>query len=244
MRIRLRSQRGLRDGSARGRGSPGCPRWRGCGREPGADNRSSSIRIAALDAGVTDRNHSTVVAHPPALPSGPSIAPDDRGRGRRSGKPRTVPVGIVELDGRRFVQATYGEAGWGANLRAAGAAIITEGDRHERVQAAELPPEEAGAIIRRTLQSFRRSRLLRALLGPRARPPIGVLWRYRIRVDDTLEEYVADARRHPLFEFRPDQREPAQARTADPESIAEPRRSSRSRNRGWFRPASTSAGRT
>jgi deazaflavin-dependent oxidoreductase (nitroreductase family) len=75
-------------------------------------------------------------------------------RGRRSGKPRTVPVGIVELDGRRFVQATYVEAGWGANLRAAGAAIITEGDRNERVQAAELPPEEAGAIIRRALQSF------------------------------------------------------------------------------------------
>ena len=27
-------------------------------------------------------------------------------RGRRSGQPRTVPVGMLELDGRRFVQAS------------------------------------------------------------------------------------------------------------------------------------------
>ncbi len=46
-------------------------------------------------------------------------------------------------------------------------------------------------------------RLLRALLGPRFRPPIGALWRYRIRIDDALEEYVTEARRHPLFELRP-----------------------------------------
>jgi hypothetical protein len=30
-----------------------------------------------------------------------------------------------------------------------------------------------------------------------------VLWRLRIRIDDTLEDYTAEARRHPLFELRP-----------------------------------------
>ena len=123
-------------------------------------------------------------------------------RGRRSGQPRTVPVGLLELDGRRFVQASYGEAGWAANLRAAGEATITDHGRRVPVQAVELPPEEAGAILRRALQPFRRSRLLRALLGPRWRPPVALLRRYRIRVDDTPEEYVAEARRHPLFELR------------------------------------------
>ncbi|HKA48446.1 MAG TPA: nitroreductase/quinone reductase family protein, partial [Candidatus Dormibacteraeota bacterium] len=39
-------------------------------------------------------------------------------RGRRSGKLRTVPIGMIELDGRSFVQASYGEIGWVANLRA------------------------------------------------------------------------------------------------------------------------------
>jgi hypothetical protein len=80
---------------------------------------------------------------------------------------------------------------------------MTAHGRRVPVRAVELPPEEAGAILRRALESFRRSRVLRALLGPRARPPIGVLWRYRVRIDDTLEEYVAEARRHPLFELRP-----------------------------------------
>jgi len=124
-------------------------------------------------------------------------------RGRRSGKPRTLPVGMLDFDGRRFVQASYGGAGWAANLRAAGEATITDHARRVPVQAVELPPEEAGAILRCALQPYRRSRLLRALLGPRLRPPVALLRRYRIRVDDTPEEYVAEARRHPLFELRP-----------------------------------------
>jgi deazaflavin-dependent oxidoreductase (nitroreductase family) len=125
-------------------------------------------------------------------------------RGRRSGKIRTVPIGMLELDGRSFVQASYGEIGWVANLRADGeATLIHPGGRRIPVQAIELPPEEGGAVLRRALQRFRRSRVMRALLGPNFRPPIGVLWRLRIRVDDTLEEYIAEARRHPLFELRP-----------------------------------------
>ena len=36
--------------------------------------------------------------------------------------------------------------------------------------------------------------------------PAAILHRYRFRVDDHLEDYVAEARRHPLFELVP--REP------------------------------------
>ena len=124
-------------------------------------------------------------------------------RGRRSGKPRAVPVGMVELDGRMFVQASYGESGWVQNLRVAGEATLTEHHRVMQVKTVELAPDEAAAILRRILAPYRRSRLLRALLGPRFRPPIGVLSHYRIRIDDTPEEYLAEARRHPLFELRP-----------------------------------------
>ena len=124
-------------------------------------------------------------------------------RGWRSGKPRTVPVGMVQLDGRKFIQSSYGEGGWVLNLRAAGEATLTEHDRGRPVQAVGLPPEEAATILRRTLEPYRRSRLLGALMGPRFSPPIGVLSRYRIRIDDTSEEYLAEARRHPLFELRP-----------------------------------------
>jgi deazaflavin-dependent oxidoreductase (nitroreductase family) len=125
-------------------------------------------------------------------------------RGRRSGMPRSKPVGMVELDGAWFVQSSYGETGWVANLRAAGEATVTRpGGGRVPVRAIELPPDEAGAVLRRALEPFHRSRLLRALLGPEMRPPIGVLRRLRLRVDDTPAEYVAEARRHPLFELRP-----------------------------------------
>jgi deazaflavin-dependent oxidoreductase (nitroreductase family) len=124
-------------------------------------------------------------------------------RGRKSGEPRTVPVGVVTLDGRRFIQSSYGETGWVRNLRANAEATVTDGDRTEPVTVVELTPDEAAAILQRVLAPFHRSGLLRAALGPNFRPPIGVLWRVRLRVDDTLAEYAADARRHPLFELRP-----------------------------------------
>jgi deazaflavin-dependent oxidoreductase (nitroreductase family) len=125
-------------------------------------------------------------------------------RGRRSGKERTIPVAMLELDGAWFVHACYGETGWVANLRAAGEATVTRpGGHRATVQATELSPEEAGAVLHRALGSFRRSRLFRTMLGPRARGPVGVMWAFRIRVDDTLEEHIAAARRFPLFELRP-----------------------------------------
>jgi deazaflavin-dependent oxidoreductase (nitroreductase family) len=125
-------------------------------------------------------------------------------RGRRSGTARTVPVAMLEFERGWYVQACYGETGWVANLRAAGEATVTRpGGQTVRVRAVELSPEEAGDVLRRALASFRRSRVFRALLGPRARGPAGVMWAFRVRVDDTPEEYTAAARRHPVFELRP-----------------------------------------
>jgi hypothetical protein len=111
---------------------------------------------------------------------------------------------MIELDGRWFVQASYGETGWVANLRAdPEATVIHSVERTVRVQAIELTPEAGGAVLLRALQAFRQSRLMGVLLGPSFRPPIGVLWRLRVRIDSTLDEYIAEARRHPLFELRP-----------------------------------------
>jgi deazaflavin-dependent oxidoreductase (nitroreductase family) len=125
-------------------------------------------------------------------------------RGRRSGRPRTVPVAMLEHEGAWYVHACYGVTGWVANLRAAGEATVTRpGGRRVTVRAIELSPEAAGAVLQRALAPFRRSRVFRALLGPHARGPVGILWAFRIRIDDTLEEHTAVARRFPLFELRP-----------------------------------------
>ena len=121
-------------------------------------------------------------------------------RGRRSGKPRTVP-GHRRIRRSHVCPSVLRRERLGAEPSVAGEATLTDHRRIMQVNTVELPPDEAAAILRRILEPYRRSRLLRALLDL-VRPPIGVLSRYRIRIDDTPEEYLAEAQRHPLFELR------------------------------------------
>lgn len=123
-------------------------------------------------------------------------------RGRSSGRPRTTPVAMLELGDVRYIQASFGVTNWVRNLRAAGEATVSRGSWSQTFDVVELPPETAGPMLRDALAAFHRSHLLRTLLGPRVRPPAAILYRYHFRIDDTPEEYVAEARRHPLFELR------------------------------------------
>jgi deazaflavin-dependent oxidoreductase (nitroreductase family) len=125
------------------------------------------------------------------LPFGPNVLLTVRGR--TTGQPRTFPVAILEHDGRRFVQSPFGEVHWVRNLRVAGTAVVTRGNRQETVAATELVPEQAGPILRDALEPYRRSRLLRAVLGRL----------FTIPRDATLDDYVVEARRHPMFELVP-----------------------------------------
>jgi hypothetical protein len=108
-----------------------------------------------------------------------------------------------ELGARRYVQASFGEVNWVRNLRLSGEAVIRRGRWLQAMRATELSPNDAGQLMYEALAEFHRLRLLRILLGPTVRPPAAILHRYRLRVDEGLEEYVAEARRHPLFEFVP-----------------------------------------
>ena len=56
-------------------------------------------------------------------------------RGRKSGLPRTTPVAIIEVSGRRWVWAPWGDVQWVRNLRAAGRATIIVRRRKEEVTA-------------------------------------------------------------------------------------------------------------
>jgi deazaflavin-dependent oxidoreductase (nitroreductase family) len=125
-------------------------------------------------------------------------------RGRRSGIERPTPVAMLEVDGDSYVQATYGAEGWARNLRAAGeASIVHSGGRRSSVHAIEVPPDKAAVILRGVLEPYRQLRFMRRLLGDNVRPPVALLRRYRVRIDDTPEDYLAEAQRHPLFELRP-----------------------------------------
>jgi deazaflavin-dependent oxidoreductase (nitroreductase family) len=77
-------------------------------------------------------------------------------RGRKSGLPRTAAIAVLEVSGRRWVWAPWGEVHWVRNLRAAGTASIKVRGRTEEVRATELDPTERLAFFRDTLGPFAR----------------------------------------------------------------------------------------
>jgi hypothetical protein len=99
-------------------------------------------------------------------------------------------VAVIEVDGRRWVWAPWGDVHWVRNLRTAGRATITRRGRTEEVRATELDPEERVGFFRDTL-------------GPLARTlPFGVTF---IRIVDgvDLADPVAAAQGRPVFELHP-----------------------------------------
>ena len=91
--------------------------------------------------------------------------------GRRTGEPRTTPVALVDIDGKRWVIGTFGETNWVRNLRAARHATLSVGQRRQEVDARELSIEEGAAFFRDVLkpyvQRIRVGGLLLAVLGAR-----------------------------------------------------------------------------
>ena len=72
-------------------------------------------------------------------------------RGRKSGRPRTVPVLLVEQGGQRWLVAPYGVVQWVRNIRAAGTATLTCGRRSEAIAVSELPAREAAPVLKQYL---------------------------------------------------------------------------------------------
>jgi deazaflavin-dependent oxidoreductase (nitroreductase family) len=109
-------------------------------------------------------------------------------RGRNSGQPRTTPLAIIAVDGRRWVWAPWGDVHWVRNLRAAGGATITVRGRDEDVTATELDKAERLAFFRE-------------VLGPVARDlPFGAQF---IRIVDgvDLDDPVEASDGRPVFEL-------------------------------------------
>ncbi len=114
-------------------------------------------------------------------------------RGRKSGHPRTTPVGFLEHDGHRYVFGTFGDVDWTRNLRAAGEAVVGRGWRRKRVSAVELRnPQEKALILKDVLAPFLASRMGSSMLR------MG----YDLTKDSTMDDYVREARSHPGFELR------------------------------------------
>src|SRR4051794_24714307 len=110
--------------------------------------------------------------------------------GRKTGEPRTTPLAIIEVGGRRWVWSPWGDVHWVRNLRAAGRATITVHGKTEDVSATELDGAERVAFFR-------------DVLGPVARRMrFGVLF---IRIVDgvDLNHPVEEAADRAVFELHP-----------------------------------------
>lgn len=116
-------------------------------------------------------------------------------KGRRSGEPRTTAVNMFERGDVRYVVGTFGETDWVRNLRAAREATLIQRGRRVVVDAEELPVEKAAPVLRDALRPFLGTRF-----GAQALRRF-----YDVALDAPLAAYVAEARRHPIFELRPRQ---------------------------------------
>jgi deazaflavin-dependent oxidoreductase (nitroreductase family) len=127
------------------------------------------------------------------LPMGPNVPMTVRGR--TSGQPRTVPVAVSEINGRRYVIGAYGDVQWVRNLRAAGEATIRLKGEEVHVTATELDPVAAHAFFAETIPGYiaHFPRLGRAFLRAL----------FRLVAPDLLSDPDKAAATRPVFELRP-----------------------------------------
>jgi deazaflavin-dependent oxidoreductase (nitroreductase family) len=121
--------------------------------------------------------------------------------GRKTGRPVHVPL-VVFSDGEsRYLVASYGIVNWVRNLRAAeGRAQLRRGRTTEEITATELPPEQAGPILRFSLQN-----------GPPGIPRLivrifrrfFVLPYLDVGMDSSDDDFARSARNHPVFRVQP-----------------------------------------
>ena len=122
-------------------------------------------------------------------------------RGRRTGRPRTNPVTVVDHDGRRWLIAPYGPVSWVHNARAAGQVSLRRRFevRHYTVQ--EVSAQEAGPVLKRYVR-----------IATATRPY------FQATRDAPVEAFIAEADRHPVFELTPMAQDPRTTVTADKEA--------------------------
>jgi deazaflavin-dependent oxidoreductase (nitroreductase family) len=111
--------------------------------------------------------------------------------GRRTGRPLTHPATVVERDGRRWLVAPYGAVSWVHNARAAGRVTLRRrGDRRDYA-VQEVPAAEAGPVLKRYVG-----------VATATRPY------FRADKGAPVEQFVAEADQHPVFELLPIEEHP------------------------------------
>ncbi len=114
-------------------------------------------------------------------------------KGRNTGKIRRNPVGLFELNGRQYLFSTFGDVNWVRNLRASKTAKIRHGFHTITVHPVELSLSETAEVLKGAIAP--------AFLGLG-----GKIFgsHFPLKPDASIDEFVEEAKRHPVFEFRKD----------------------------------------
>ena len=102
--------------------------------------------------------------------------------GRRTGRPMSTPVTLVEDGGERWLVAPYGDVGWVRNARAAGEVTLSRSGRSETLPIRELSPADAAPVLQRYVTRV-----------PITRPY------FDARPDSSLAAFETESPRHPVF---------------------------------------------
>lgn len=105
-------------------------------------------------------------------------------RDRRTGLEHTIPVVPVEHDGRRWLVAPYGTVSWVRNAREDRRVRMRYGRATDDYEVREVGAEEAGPVLKRYLGVATKTRA-----------------QFRATEDSPVEDFVAEADRHPVFEL-------------------------------------------
>lgn len=105
-------------------------------------------------------------------------------RGAKSGRPHTVPVVPIDHDGKRWLVAPYGAVAWVHNVRASGRVRLRYGRTTREYTTREAPAEEAGPVLERYLAVATKTRA-----------------QFEATPGSPVEDFIAEAGRHPVFEL-------------------------------------------
>jgi deazaflavin-dependent oxidoreductase (nitroreductase family) len=106
--------------------------------------------------------------------------------GRKTGKPYTTPLTVVETDGQRWLVAPYGGVAWAKNARASGTAKLSRGRVTEQVKVEPVDAHESAPVLKAYIR-----------IEPITRSA------FKVGPDASLEELEAIAPKHPVFRVRP-----------------------------------------
>jgi hypothetical protein len=104
---------------------------------------------------------------------------------------------MFERDGRRWQFAQFGTVGWVRNLRVSSHAVVGRGRRREDLVAVELFAAEAASVLHDVVAPWLKGPM-GGMAGVVAGRPI-----FNVALDAPVEEFIAEAPRHPIFEVKP-----------------------------------------